>query len=267
MPEARHVVMWSGGITSWAAARRIADQHGTDGLVLLFADTKAEDDDLYRWNTDAADDIGVPLTVVADGRTPTQVNADEKWLGNSRIAPCSKLLKQRPCRDWLREHTDPAVATVHVGIDWTEMHRIPAIERAYQPWTASAPLCEPPYVDKHGWLDEARRRGLTPPRLYGLGYPHNNCGGVCVRAGQAQWALTLRQFPERFAQAERAEEEFRAEHGDVAHLTEKRGGIKRPLPLRVLRQRIETRNHQAPPLDLDDWGGCGCLPTPEEASA
>lgn len=260
MSGIRNVVMWSGGITSWAAARRIADTQGTDDLVLLFADTKAEDGDLYRWNRDASADIGVGLTVVADGRTPTEVNADERWLGNSRIAPCSKLLKQRPCRTWLRENTDPATTTVHVGIDWTEMHRIAAIERAYRPWSATAPLCEPPYVDKAGWIREARHRGLTPPRMYELGYPHNNCGGVCVRAGQAQWALTLRQFPDRYAAAERAEEEFRAAHGDVAHLTEVRDGIKHPLPLRVLRRRVEDRDQAQPRIDFDDWGGCGCLP-------
>ena len=32
------VVMFSGGIGSWAAAKRVAEAHGTDDLVLLFAD-------------------------------------------------------------------------------------------------------------------------------------------------------------------------------------------------------------------------------------
>lgn len=39
----QRVVNFSGGIGSWAAARRVADHHGTDGLVLLFADTLIED--------------------------------------------------------------------------------------------------------------------------------------------------------------------------------------------------------------------------------
>ena len=35
----KHVVMFSGGLSSWAAAKRVAAEHGTDDLVLLFSDT------------------------------------------------------------------------------------------------------------------------------------------------------------------------------------------------------------------------------------
>lgn len=34
------VVQFSGGITSWAVARRVARANGTKDLVLLFADTQ-----------------------------------------------------------------------------------------------------------------------------------------------------------------------------------------------------------------------------------
>ena len=43
----KHVVMFSGGIASWATAKRVAERHGTDALTLLFADTRIEDDDLF----------------------------------------------------------------------------------------------------------------------------------------------------------------------------------------------------------------------------
>jgi len=76
----RHVVQFSGGIGSWAATQRVIAEHGTADLVLLFADTKVEDDDLYRFLDDAAAQIGVPVTVVADGRTPFQVFADTRFL-------------------------------------------------------------------------------------------------------------------------------------------------------------------------------------------
>jgi len=41
--------MFSGGITSWAAAKRVAAEHGADNTLLLFTDTKMEDEDLYRF--------------------------------------------------------------------------------------------------------------------------------------------------------------------------------------------------------------------------
>lgn len=68
-----HVVMFSGGVTSWAAGKRIAAAQGTDSLVLLFADTKMEDEDTYRFLPEAAANIGALLVTVADGRDPWQV--------------------------------------------------------------------------------------------------------------------------------------------------------------------------------------------------
>lgn len=256
----QHVVMMSGGITSWAAARRVADQHGTAGMVLLFADTNAEDPDLYRFLNDAATDIGVPITRVADGRTPQQVHEDVRLVGNAKIAPCSRVLKQEPCRRWLEANTDPVHTTVYVGIDWSELHRVPAIEQAYLPWRAQAPLCEPPYFDKQGWMIEARRRGVMPPRLYALGFPHNNCGGACVRGGIAQWTRLLEVFPDRFAAWEAHEERQQRVLGtDRTILRDRSDGTTKPLPLAVLRRRVEDGNTGRDELDFD-WGGCGCLP-------
>lgn len=258
-----HVVQYSGGITSWATGRRVQETRMRDGdtFTLLFADVLVEDEDLYRFNRDVERDLGVPITVVCDGRTPQQVMRDKKFLGNSKIAPCSHLLKQEPCRRWLTDNADPADTVLYVGIDWSEMHRLPAIQRNWAPWRAEAPLCDPPYVDKAGWIQAARNRGITEPRLYALGYQHNNCGGTCVRAGAAQWAHTLKTFPDRYESWEQFEEEMRAElDSDVAILRERPGGVSRPLPLTVLRQRIEARDESQPPaFDPYDWGGCGCM--------
>lgn len=254
---ARHVVMWSGGITSWATARHVIREHGTASTVLLFADTLIEDPDLYRFNEQASRQLGVPITRVADGRTPWQVFEDARWLGNTRIAQCSHKLKQEPCRAWLTENTDPADTTLYVGIDWTEPHRLPAIVRGWQPWTVDAPLTRPPYRDKEQLLAEARAVGLEIPRLYRLGFAHNNCGGACVKGGQAQWVRLLATFPDRYARAERAEQKMRALLGkDVSILRDRVGGTTRPLTLTELRERVESRPDQ---LDLFDEGGCGCF--------
>ncbi|MEV0821880.1 hypothetical protein [Nonomuraea rubra] len=111
----RHVVQMSGGIGSFHAARRVKAEHGADNLVLLFADTLTEDEDLYRFmDDDASAHLGVALTIVADGRTPFEVFFDVKRLGNSRLAPCSKRLKQVPCRKWMTEHCDPDHTIAHL---------------------------------------------------------------------------------------------------------------------------------------------------------
>ena len=158
-----HVVTFSGGIGSWATARRVAQRHGTDQLTLLFADTLVEDADTYRFLHDAAEQVGGTLVKVADGRTPFEVFHDDHFLGNARLANCSKYLKQQPCRDWLHANTDPDSTTLHVGIDWTELHRLPAIVNGWAPYPVEAPLTEPPLHAKGQMVDEARAAGLEPP--------------------------------------------------------------------------------------------------------
>jgi hypothetical protein len=168
-----HVVQFSGGIGSWAAAMRVAAEHGTDNLVLLAADTKVEDPDLWRFVDDAGTLLGVTPVVVADGRTPWQVFANHRFLGNSLIAPCSVHLKQKPCRAWLTANADPATTVLYVGIDWSESQRVPAIEKGWAPWEVRFPMCDPPNLSKEHMLDWARAEGLRPPRLYEQGFKHN----------------------------------------------------------------------------------------------
>ena len=152
------------------------------------------------------------------------------------MAPCSAILKQRPARAWLKAHADPADTVLYVGVDWSEAHRTPAIVEGWSPWPVRFPMCEPPRLSKQDMLDAARAAGLTPPRLYELGFSHNNCGGVCIRGGQKHWLNLLNDFPRRYSEAERREQELRAELGDVAILRERRGGVTRPLTLTELRR-------------------------------
>ncbi|SEB60227.1 hypothetical protein [Streptomyces melanosporofaciens] len=236
----RRVVQFSGGIGSWAATQRVLAKHGTQDLVLLFADTLVEDPDLYRFVRDAESQIGVPATRVADGHTPFEVFWQKRFLGNSRLAPCSEILKQRPCRRWLEENADPAETVLYVGIDWSEQRRTPAIERGWTPWTVTFPMCDPPYLTKEEMLDQARAAGLEPPLLYALGFGHNNCGSLCVRGGHRHWTRVLEVFPDRYAEAERQERELRDELGDVAILRDRSGGGSRPLTLTEFRERQEA---------------------------
>ncbi|BCL27384.1 hypothetical protein ACFFS2_24860 [Streptomyces aurantiacus] len=255
----RHVVMWSGGITSWATARHVVAEHGTASTVLLFADTNAEDEDLYAFNDQASAQLGIPLTRVADAqeRTPSQVFADKRWLGNTRLAQCALELKLKPCHDWLTAETDPADTMLYVGLDWSEPHRIPGNRAKWAPWPVAYPLTQPPYYDKPQLRAQARAAGLIDPRLYRLGFAHNNCGGGCVKGGKAQWIRLLDVFPERYARHEAFEQRMREQLGkDVSILRDRTGGQTKPLTLATLRTRIEQQPDQ---LDLFDEGGCGCF--------
>lgn len=251
--------MFSGGIGSWMAAKRVVAEHGTDNLVLLFMDTLMEDEDLYRFIGQAAANIGVPLTVVTEGRTPWQVFFDVRFLGNSRADPCSRILKRQFADKWLRENCEPADTIVYVGIDWSEVNRYTRLQklRAQQGWRYEAPLCDPPYLDKGQMLTQLEIvEGIKAPRLYAMGFSHNNCGGFCIKAGQGHFANLLRHLPERYAFHETKEQDIRLLLGNVSIMSDRRGdNEKKPFTLRDLRLRIEAGEK----IDHEEIGGCGCF--------
>lgn len=249
------VVMFSGGIGSWAAAKRVAEKHGTDDLTLLFTDTLIEDADTYRFLRDAAANVGGTLVEIAEGRTPWEVFRDEGFLANTRVDLCSRILKREPADDWLEEHHDPADTVVYIGIDWTEIHRFERLAPRKLPWIYEAPLCDPPYLTKDDLHDWASRDGLEKQRLYRLGMPHANCGGGCVKMGQGGFARLFYADPCRFAEWEENEERMREQLGDISILRDRRGGTTKPLPLRALRERIQGGGK----VDMFDIGGCGCF--------
>ncbi|MEU6559424.1 hypothetical protein [Nocardia nova] len=156
----------SGGIGSFAAAVRVAERFGTDRMV-LFADTRAEDPDLWRFPEEAVRYLGVPLTRVRDGQDPFEVFADVRYIGSSRVAPCSKWLKQIPCRRWLEQHCVPADTVLYVGLEAAERHREPGVVNGWSPWRVEFPMIDHPRLTKQQMVDECRlRNGIEPPLLY-----------------------------------------------------------------------------------------------------
>jgi hypothetical protein len=293
----KRVVMFSGGAASWAAAKRVVERYGVDDVTLLFTDTLMEDEDLYRFLVDGADNIRaidpaalaylralaaeiLPVEVGLVARRPAihalaraanehvphlvwlygddnpwSVFERERFIGNSRIDPCSKILKRQRLDAWREANCSPDAAVFYVGLDWTETNRYTDLLPRVAPWVYEAPLMEPPLLSKADMLRWQRAEGLTPTRAYADGMVHANCGGGCVKAGHAQWRVLLKTRPERFAYHEREETRLRAVLGDGAAILNTRvGGKRRPLPLADFRLRCE--GGWMP--DLTDWGGCGC---------
>ena len=271
------VVQFSGGVGSWAAAKRTVERFGAENTTLLFADTLIEDEDLYRFLDEAVANVGAELVRLCDGRTPWQVFRDVKFIANTRIDPCSAILKRDLLRRWIEEHCDPADTTVVLGIDWTEIHRLDRARPRWAPYELWGPMCDEPLMDKPDVLAWLADEDIGAPRLYAMGFPHNNCGGFCVKAGQAHFKLLLDKLPERYAEHEAEEEATRvflskdvsilrdrsqagvaayeAEHGALEGQVDKRV----PLTLKRFRERHQPRTPAVAALfDADEWGGCGC---------
>lgn len=258
----KHIVLFSGGIASWAAAKRVVFSHGAENTMLLFTDTKTEDEDLYRFLEDARKNIGAELVTIADGRDVWQVFKDEGYMGNSRKDPCSKILKRQLADAWIKERYTPSECVMYMGLTWDEVHRYDRLKVRKLPYVYEAPMCSSPYLSKDQVFAWAESEGLRRPGLYDHGFMHNNCGAFCIRAGQAHYYLLYKTMPEKYREYERAEEAvYQAIGKRHPFLRVTENGVLKYLSLREFREQYISDTKQC---DLFDWGGCGCF-SDEEA--
>lgn len=253
----RHCVMFSGGAGSWAAAKRVIAEHGPKRVILLFADTLIEDADLYRFLKDAEDNLGVKVTRIADGRTPWQVFEHERFIGNSRVDPCSRILKRELLDRWRNKNLDPTNSVIYVGLGGYEPDRVERLLKrmAETKWTYRAPMAEGELLDPEEVLQWMEREGIKRPALYEEGFSHNNCGGFCVKAGQAHFARLLKKRRAYYLFNESEEQRLRAQGINGAILTDRRNKKRVPMTLKQFRIRLEGDENA---FDASDVGGCGC---------
>jgi hypothetical protein len=257
-----HVVNFSGGLCSAWAAKRVVDRYGRSGVTLLFADTLIEDAELYEFNKQWSDYLGVPITRICEGLTPWELFRRKGIIANSRFPVCSILLKREPLDIWHRTHCLELNTVIYVGMDWEEGDRLAKMRVAKPQWRIEAPMQWEPIWDKQRMVTEAEKVGIRIPRLYRLGFPHNNCGGRCVAAGISHFVHLNHVLPDKNLEWEREEiytQEVLKQRGieGFTVLKDRRGGVKRPLSLRQLRERIESGEK----FPRFEWGACGCSTT------
>ncbi|MBI9010943.1 MAG: hypothetical protein JEZ08_01835 [Clostridiales bacterium] len=258
----KHIVFFSGGVGSYFTAKRVIEKHGKENVILLFTDTKIEDDDLYRFVKESSLKLDAELVCVEDGRTPWEVAKDVKFIPNSRIAQCSHLLKQKVSKKYIVENFDPSNCILYLGIDWTETHRKSAPTKNWAPYSVEFPMMEKPYLTKSDMLEKLEfEENVEVPNLYKLGFAHNNCGGFCFRAGIGHFKNLLEKMPDKYKEHEAKELEMQDYLGrtDVSILRRVRNGKKVNLTLKDLREEIESLHVQLTMDELLDHGGCGCF--------
>lgn len=218
----KHIVSFSGGAGSFATAKRIVDKYGIDNVVLAFCDTMIEDEDLYRFLLDTAKHLttkavteelewlclnvppvyedyrashlialsivwnkvfGESFVYLQDGRDIWEVFQKNRWVGNSRVAHCTVDLKGKIFGRWLTQAYQPEDCVLHFGFDWAESHRLETAKKNWSPYACEAVLCDPPYLNRQQILQVIDDCEIDLPRLYEMGFSHNNCGGFCVKAG------------------------------------------------------------------------------------
>ena len=252
---------------------RVAEKYGTENLIQLFTDTKklndhhphrGEDEDAYRFLREGSALIGGTLEWISAGKDIWRVFEDVRYMGNSRVDPCSRILKREMARQWIEKNFKPDEVTLYMGIDWTEAHRAAKIKKFWEPYKVEFPMMDEPYMTKEEMCQWVESLGVKRPRLYEMGFAHNNCGGFCVKAGLGHFYLLLKTMPERYAYHEQKQEELFAVLGKrVPFLRQTKNKQTRYLSLKEFREQIEQLENTGKDIscevDLQDLGGCGCF--------
>jgi hypothetical protein len=250
-----HVVSLSGGAASFCVLKELLRRHGKENVVAAFCDTTIEDPDLYRFLDDIERVLKIKIVKLCDGRTPWQVFRDRKWHGNSRIAHCSEELKGKVFSKWLSQHYQPKDCILHFGFGASESRRLATARKNWFPYQCESILLEPPYLSREQMLQEIDGSGIDVPRLYELGFSHNNCGGYCCKAGQGHFNRLLRELPAVYAHHEQEQEQLFKEFPKLLPSLEKTtNGVKSYLSLRDFRLLIEIGCKPESGV-----GGCGCF--------
>jgi hypothetical protein len=268
-----HIIFFSGGQSSFVVADYVKKMFPNDQILLYFTDTLFEDEDLYRFIYEVSDKLELPLLIHADGLNPLEYMEKENFLYNSMIANCSKFLKVRVAERYLRKGIVPKIEKwynkhfikqdnftdnpiLYFGITFMESHRSNAIIKNWQPFEISMPLMEK-YID----VDKLYKQyNIEIPRLYKLGFSHNNCGGRCIKGGQGHWLHLLKTDYKAFEQMR----DFELMMNSKINIAKETKGVKYSFLKRrgknyTLRE-LENDYHNRPNnIDIFDIGGCGCF--------
>lgn len=210
------------------------------------------------------------LIWLVEGRDPWEVFRDKRFLGNSRIDPCSYELKRQTLEAWVKENANPSVDVFCVGIGTHERHRFEGRDgsRGLRRRMEEKGLkYEAPLIDtiegEIGPFVYLSKAGISRPRLYKF-HAHNNCGGFCIKAGIGHYNTRMIHMPERMAYDAMMERKISEWVGQpVAMVTDRRGGDKVPF---TLARMIEEWDDMPDGMTEDFFAGategdsgCGCM--------
>lgn len=249
----KYAVSLSGGLSSFMCAELLRRESAD--FDLIFCDTLSEDRDLYRFLDDQEHYFGKKIIVLSQGMDIWQAQEKVSYQANSRNDPCSRVLKREPFKKYMRENYSPDDTTIVIGIGHKEKHRTKDFERNHAPFKVIAPLTELTYTNDD-IADICEAAGFNAPELYNYDFPHNNCGGFCVKAGQKQAALLLKHKPHTYRWHEE-KQEILFERMGKKHPTIRKtvDGVMTYLSLREFREFLESGG--AP--EMYDEGGCACF--------
>ena len=202
--EGRMVCRFSCGAASAVATKLILAEYAPDDVFIINAFLKEEHEDNRRFLSDCEKWFVHPIHVVRNSKyngSTDEIWRRKKFIINHRMAPCSTKLK----REIMGKFAKPGDITV-LGFTSEEVDRFDSLCDRFPKEQFKAPLIEKG-LSKDDCLAIIERAGIVIPKMYRLGYSNSNCIG-CPKGGQAYWQNIRADFPDRFIQIQKIQEDI-----------------------------------------------------------
>jgi hypothetical protein len=198
-------VWFSCGAASAVAAKMTVDRYGKTCDVRVVNNPVAEEDeDNRRFLRDVERWIGVEIEDARNSKYPL-ASAVDVWdrrggMSFPHGAPCTVSLKKEARQQW--EADNPADWHV-LGFGAEERDRYDRFVLTERPNVL--PILIDAGLTRQDCYEIIVGEGLTPPRVYGLGYPNANCIGCVKATSPTYWNHVRQQHPDVFeARAEQS---------------------------------------------------------------
>lgn len=207
---------FSCGAASAVATKLTLAAHGANKVEILNVFIKQEHDDNRRFLTDCEVWFAHKITVLRDtkyGASTDEIWRRKRYMVGMRNAPCSVHLKH----DLLDNAVDNLIREIvaeelneeciHVfGYHADESERFERFQENHPEWKCEAPLIDAK-LNKSDCLAIVDRAGILLPITYRIGYDNANCIG-CPKGGQNYWQAIREDFPDRFIQVQKIQEDI-----------------------------------------------------------
>ena len=174
-------VWFSCGAASAVAAKLTLERFGdTHDVRIVNNPVAEEDEDNRRFARDVQDWLGVTIETAVNSKFPNASAAEvwrhEKFMSGPEGAPCTKFLKKHARQQWELINKPDFHVLGFTAEERGRHARFVLTERENV-----SPVLIDAGLTKGNCYQRLLRDGISPPRVYGMGYPNANCIG-CVKA-------------------------------------------------------------------------------------
>lgn len=192
-------VWFSCGAASAVALKKTVERYGNLCRVRAVNNpVQEEDEDNRRFLADVSAWVGIEIEDARNSKYPN-ASAEEVWdrrgaMSFPRGAPCTQHLKREARQQW-EAINKPDWHVLGYGAEETDRdHMFRLTERANL-----LPILIDAHLTRQDCYDLTVRAGLTPPRIYELGYPNANCIGCVKATSPTYWNHVRKVHPDVFA--------------------------------------------------------------------